>query len=264
MAALASYGTLGVSELLNAIDIWTAETWEFQNPEAMALFQSWLSNDERRRYGRYVRPRDRELFLFAHALQRHTLSQYADVEPGAWDFRSGEHGRPEITGDLARLGLRFNISHTPGVVACLVSDGADAGVDVENCDAAADPLKLAANVFSPAEFQAIKDLPAPDLNRRFYEIWTLKEAYIKARGMGLALPLKKFTFTIESSGTIQIRFDADLDDDPADWQFQLWQPSDKHQGAVALRRGSRHDRRIVFRRGLALRCDSDNELAPAF
>jgi 4'-phosphopantetheinyl transferase len=264
MAEAASYGSLGLAGLADAVDIWTAEVWEFQNPEAVKLFLSWLSSDEQRRLKRYIRPRDRELFLYAHSLLRHTLSQYCDVDPAEWEFENGEHGRPELSGRFTSFGLRFNLSHTPGVVACLVSDAADAGVDVEGCDAAADPLKLAGNVFSEREFADLSKLSGAEMNQRFYEIWTLKEAYIKARGMGLALPLKGFTFTFEGSGPISISFDSSIDDDPAVWQFQHWRPGDKHQGAVALRRGSRHDRQIAFRRGLALRCDSDNELAPAF
>ena len=94
-------------DLHREIHIWTAETGDYP----ARLFESWLSGDETRRYHRYIRQHDRDLFLLAHALLRHTLSQYADVEPARWRFEIREHGRPELIGSVADLDLRFNISH---------------------------------------------------------------------------------------------------------------------------------------------------------
>jgi len=232
------------------VHVWTAEPCEFQAPETTKRFESWLSPDETLRYRRYIRKRDRDLYLLAHALLRHTLSRYADADPAQWCFETGEHGRPELIGPLADLDLRFNISHTQGLAAVLISDGIDAGVDVEGGRGAVEPAKLARNVFSDAEILGLEGLEPDALHRRFYEFWTLKEAYIKARGLGLSLPLRKFAFSIDRDLDIRVEFEAPIRDDGSEWQFALWRPTDRHQGAVALRRGAEHDRRIIFRRGL--------------
>jgi 4'-phosphopantetheinyl transferase len=230
--------------------VWTAEAGGTDSPETTELFESWLSPDETRRYRRFVRKRDRELFLLAHALLRHTLSRYADADPARWRFETGEHGRPELVGPFADLDLRFNISHTPGLAAVLISDGIDAGIDIESRNGAADPAALARKVFSDAEVRSLEGLEHDALHRRFYELWTLKEAYIKARGLGLRLPLRKFAFSIDRELDIRVEFDPAIRDDGSQWQFALWQPTDRHQGALAARRGAGRDRRIVFRRGL--------------
>lgn len=234
-------------DLGREVHIWTAEEAGDYPTER---FESWLSAQETRRYHRYIRKRDRDLFLLAHALLRHTLSQYADVEPADWSFEIGEHGRPELTGPLADIDLRFNISHTPGLAAVLISDRVDAGVDVERRGTVADRAKLARRVFADAERVALDGLTLEEVDHRFYEFWTLKEAYIKARGLGLNLPLRKFAFSIDRERDIAIAFEEPVRDDGAQWQFALWQPGTEHQGALAVRRGAEQDRAIVFREGL--------------
>ena len=236
-------------DLRDEVHIWTSELCEDPSPEDIALFESWLSSEETVRYRRYLRSQDRNLFLVAHALLRHTLSRYAGTAPDAWHFDTGEHGRPEIAGPLAELGLRFNISHTPGFVTVLVSDEIDAGVDVESPGRVADPAAMARRVFSGAENSALEGLEHDDFRTRFYELWTLGEAYIKARGLGLKIPLREFTFSIGQGSDIRIHFEDSIQDDATQWQFRLWRPGERHQGAVAVRRGGGPDRRFVFRTG---------------
>jgi 4'-phosphopantetheinyl transferase len=236
-------------DLCDEVHIWTSELCNDPSPEDILLFESWLSSEETVRYRRYLRSQDRNLFLVAHALLRHTLSRYADTAPDAWHFETGEHGRPEIAGPLAELGLRFNISHTPGFVAVLVSDEIDAGVDVESPGRVADPAAMARRVFSGAENSALEGLEHDDFQTRFYELWTLGEAYIKARGLGLKIPLREFTFSVDRDLGVRVEFEAPIRDDAKQWQFRLWRPSERHQGAVALRRGVGPDRRLVFRPG---------------
>ena len=243
-------GGFDVSDLADEVHVWWAETLEHQDPKQTSLFEGWLSSDELRRYRCYRQPPDASSFLIAHAMLRHTLSRYVDVEPAQWCFRTGEYGRPELSGRFEEFGLRFNLSHTAGLVACVVCDGIDAGVDVEERGRAKDPLKLATHAFSEHEHHELATLSPGDMETRFYEIWTLKEAYIKARGMGLALPLDKFAFTFLSGGRIALELEPAFADEAHHWQFSLWRPTKNHQGAVALRRGPGKDRTLVFRRGL--------------
>lgn len=237
--------------LAHQAHVWSATTQGLRALGATELFEGWLSDDERERYRRYVSPPRRELFLFGRAVLRHTLSRYADVDPAGWVFVTGAHGRPELDDRHADLGLRFNLSHTPDLIVCLVSDGIDAGVDVEGTDRTADPLRLAGTVCSPRERRDLESLAPDALGARFYEIWTLKEAYIKARGVGMAMPLRKITVVGGGDGPVSMAFEPPIEDDPRHWQFALWRPDEGHQGALALRRGPGSDRALVFRRALA-------------
>ena len=236
-------------DLRDEVHVWTSELCKDLSPEDIERFESWLSSEETVRYRRYLRKQDRNLFLVAHALLRHTLSRYANEAPAVWRFETGEHGRPEIAGPFAELGLRFNISHSPGLVAVLISDGVDAGVDVELLGRVADPAAVARSVFSDAEVRALEGLEPDDFQARFYELWTLGEAYIKARGLGLKIPLREFTFSVGRDCGVRIEFEEAIQDDATQWQFRLWQPGERHQGAVALRRGAGPNRRLVFRTG---------------
>ncbi len=127
----ADLGNIGERQCVaEEVHVWTADARESRAPEQMVLFESWLSPEETKRYRRYHRRCDRKLFLLAHALLRRTLSRYADVGPAEWRFDIAEHGRPELSAPFSGLGLRFNISHTPGLAAVVISNEADAGIDV--------------------------------------------------------------------------------------------------------------------------------------
>ena len=237
--------------LTQEVHVWWASTHELRPLGATGKFEAWLSADEVERYGRFRRREDGELFLFTRAILRFALSHYADVEPAAWRFVTTRGGRPELATPFDALGLRFSVSHTPGLVACLVSQTIDAGLDIEAVGRVADVFKLAAVVCSPAERQEIERLAPDAAHARFYELWTLKESYVKARGTGLRLALNKMTFMGGGGDPITVRLDGPVEDDPRQWQFALWRPTPEHQGALALRRGAGPDRRVVFRSALA-------------
>src|SRR6185295_18612851 len=120
---------------------------------------------------------------------RTTLSHYAAVDPTAWQFARNRRGRPEISGPLGVAPLRFNLSNTAGLIACLVTLGVDVGVDVEDTHRRGETVRIANRFFSASEVAALEALPPERQRQRFFEYWTLKESYIKARGMGLAIPL---------------------------------------------------------------------------
>jgi 4'-phosphopantetheinyl transferase len=159
-----------------------------------------LDDNERRRADGFHFAVDREAFTAAHALTRAMLSEVTGKPTAAWRFAEGEYGRPELASCCAIDGLRFNISHTRGLVTCAVAYR-DVGVDVESADRAVD-LDLADTVFAPEEALVLKSAP-PALQRDlFFRLWTLKEAFIKATGEGLNRPLGSFSFTL---GPVRIR-----------------------------------------------------------
>jgi 4'-phosphopantetheinyl transferase len=141
---------------------------------------------------------------------RGVLSTYRPVAPEDWRFVSGSHGRPELDPDC---GLRFSAAHTRGLTVVGVCDDGEVGVDVERLDRRARP-GLAGRWFAPEEVAALDDLAEPQRARRFLELWTLKEAYVKARGLGvIGLPLASFVVDVAGAAGPVLR--AAADDDPA-------------------------------------------------
>ena len=212
-----------------------------------------LAPEEIEQFERFKVERARRLYLAARALARSTLSLYHPaVRPAEWRFRFNDHGRPEIdlAGDCPPL--RFNLSHTDGLVACLVTLELDAGVDVEMIERRINLVGVAKHSFSETEASEVRRRRGRTRRRRFFYYWTLKESYIKARGMGLALPLRRFSFSFPERGAVDINFDAELEDHEPDWQFALFEASSSHMLAAGIRRGGLEDRRLVVRRSTPL------------
>ncbi len=174
-----------------------------------------LSAEERERHGRFRFERGRRSFLLAHALTRVVLAGCTGVAPGALEFEVNGYGKPAL-----RNGPAFNLSHTCGMVAVAVTAGTDVGVDVEDTRRVGDWAGVSGKVFSAAELEALRQVDAARRQERFYEQWTLKEAYLKARGMGLSLPLDGFSVKVGEE--IGIEFGEKIEDDPAAWQFALF------------------------------------------
>jgi 4'-phosphopantetheinyl transferase len=205
-------------------------------PERLAAYRTLLSEDERQRADRFLRADDAARFVIGRALARTSLSRYAPIAPREWPFRVNEHGRPELDGRPAGApDLRFNLSHTPGLVACAVTVGREVGVDVEwtNRRVLHD---VPERFFSPREVSDLRALPPEEQDVVFFDYWTLKESYIKARGFGLALPLRQFSFLRIPGRAPAIAFAPELHDDPASWQFAQFWPTRDHRMAVAVRR----------------------------
>lgn len=195
-----------------------------------------MSPEERERMSRLVFERDRQRFLLTRALVRTMLSRYAPVKPADWQFIANVHGRPEILDRPAGVpDLRFNISHTEGLIACAVTIGREVGVDVEHVNRRL-TQDVAARFFAPAEVAHLQSLPEDEQARVFFDYWTLKEAYIKARGFGLSLPLADFAFHLAPGAGPAISFEPSLPDDPATWQFLQDWPTPTHRLGLAVRR----------------------------
>ncbi len=177
-----------------------------------------LTEDERVRVARFKFDRHQRESLTTRALLRTALSSRRPVPPEAWRFAVNAHGKPAVEPDC---GLQFNLSNSVGLVVCLIAEGADVGVDVESRERAGEILKLAPRVFSAEEQAQLRDLDDAEKLDRALSLWTLKESYIKARGMGLALPLDKFSFVFGGDEGVQIEIDSSLEDDPVRWRFGL-------------------------------------------
>lgn len=227
---------------IDEVHVWCAKPSELDRNDVYAAARRVITDDETQRLERFFFARDRSTYLATRFLVRTVLSGYEPVSPAAWRFEIGDYGRPEIAHDQPPL--RFNLSHTTGLVVCAVARDVDLGVDVEHIGRAV-PLMLADQFFAPAEVVALRALPQSEQRRRFFDYWTLKESYIKARGLGLGLPLDRFAFTLEAEPVIEI--DAALGDDGALWQFAQGWPTSEHVLSICVKRRGDRDAKIVVR-----------------
>lgn len=224
--------------------LWYVVPEAIDDPALLAAYDALLTPVERARNRRFVFARHRHQDLVTRALVRTVLSTYCpSVEPQAWQFESNPYGRPEISAPLVRPGLRFNLSHTDGLVVCLVADSHEIGVDVENLTRGSDTVEIAERYFSPDEARTLRTWPVEQQPDRFFDYWTLKEAYIKARGLGLQIPLDQFTMQpdgaprhADTRTQIGVRFGPGINDDPRRWQLALLDLTPRHRVAVAIRR----------------------------
>jgi len=182
------------------------------DPGLLAL----LSAEERTRHGRLHFARDRAAFLLAHALLRSLLSELIGGEPASHRFEAGPHGKPALA--PAVPALDFNLSHTTGLVACALAWQAPVGVDVEDASRRVDLDGVGRRVFSAAEQAVLAGLPEEGQADRFFEYWTLKEAYMKARGLGFALPPASFELTALPAAGYALRH-LEAPDPAVGWTF---------------------------------------------
>jgi len=138
----------------------------------------------------------REQVASSAAFSREVLSRYAPVAPDDWQFRVGKYGKPRIAN--APIALDFNLSHSRDWLVCAVTAGSAIGVDIEYCDPAREFSKLARRFYQPQEYEALEAMPAADRCARFYDLWTLKEARVKAGGGALGNQLSSLGFTLLS------------------------------------------------------------------
>jgi 4'-phosphopantetheinyl transferase len=220
------------------VDLWCFFYDEVDAPDLLATYSELMTPPERARHDRYLFERDRRLFLATRALVRSVLSSYADVPPASWRFAEGERGKPYVSSPQITPNLHFNLSNTLGLVVCAVSLAHPMlGVDTEFLLRPGETVSIAEHYFSPRETLALRALPPEQQRERFFCYWTLKESYIKARALGLALPLDQFSFLLDRGPEIDIAFDPRLADSPARWRFALLRGSPRHMVAVGVDTG---------------------------
>lgn len=207
------------------------------DPQLLPAYRALLSADELHRMGRFKFEHLQRAYAIARALVRTTLSKYVDVDPASWRFTEGEHGKPEVAD--CPLPLRFNLSHTNKQIVCAVMLERDVGIDIENVGRSNDVLAIADRYFSATELEELFSLPAERQTDRFFDCWTLKEAYMKADGGGISLGLGNFSFSFDDD--ISVSFASKLRDCGDHWRFWLFRPELDHRMSVAVRTGVDHD-----------------------
>ena len=159
-------------------------------------WQQMLSSDELTRAAAFHFSRDRQRFVASRALLRTVLAGYLATDPGGLTFSYSDKEKPSLDATYANRGITFNISHSGGIALLAVTRGREIGVDVEQVRPDADLEAIARRFFSAGEQSQFAALPAEEKVEAFFRCWTRKEAYIKATGDGLSLPLSQFDVSL--------------------------------------------------------------------
>jgi 4'-phosphopantetheinyl transferase len=222
-----------------------------------------LDAAERSQEPRFHFARDRRRYVVTRALVRTVLSHYVPIVPQEWAFSTNAYGRPQVDNPAARdAALSFNISHTNNLIVLGITRGRALGVDVENIFSREASIDVADRFFAPEESAALAVAPPDEQPYRFFEYWTFKESYIKARGMGLSLPLDKFSFRYPDDHTVAITIDSELADDAARWQFWQFRPAPEYLVAVCAETAGVPCSRPVVR--MASPGETGKSLVPTF
>jgi 4'-phosphopantetheinyl transferase len=177
----------------NTVDIWTANL-DLSSYE-MCRLEDTLSPDERERAAKFHFARDRQRFIAARGILRDILARYLGRSPSALLFSYGPFGKPALADDCAS-DLRFNLSHSGSVALYAVACNREIGVDVERIDSSFIEDGIEERFFSRNEVAKLRSLHASERLRAFFDCWTRKEAYVKARGGGLQISLQSFEVSL--------------------------------------------------------------------
>jgi 4'-phosphopantetheinyl transferase len=206
------------------VHLWYGFVEDFVDAAELVGSRALMNPSERTRSDGFHFDVDRNRFVAARGALRRILSRYAPVAPERWQFGMNAFGRPHISGPLADAdGLTFNLSHTARMIVVAVGRHCRLGVDAETTAQPPVGLEIADRFFAADEARDLRAQPAHLRQRRFMEYWTLKEAYTKARGEGLSVPLHQFGFVMGEHGGVELWIDACQPDVAQRWQvFQYW------------------------------------------
>ena len=162
----------------------------------MGPAQKLLSVDERQRAARFALEHDRRRYIAARAELRRLLGERLGERPETIEFVYGRRGKPALAPRFAASGLRFNLSHCGNLAVYAFAHAREVGVDIEEIHPLADADDVATRCFSCNENLIYRALPAADRGQGFFNCWTRKEAFIKALGGGLHVPLRCFDVSL--------------------------------------------------------------------
>lgn len=205
-------------------------------PAWIAAFKTLLSNDELARATRLRFGHLQTGFITAHGALRILLGRYLGIAPATLAFRSGENGKPSLV-DHTRL--RFNISHSRRLVVFAFASDCEVGIDAEEIRPVSDLSSIATNSFSPSEASDLLSLPKEQRQAAFFVCWTRKEAFLKAIGEGLNVPLDSFQVTLQPGTPARLLHVPNAYGHPSEWHLHDLPIASGYASALAYQSGAR-------------------------
>jgi 4'-phosphopantetheinyl transferase len=207
------------------VHVWRAQLG--CEPHELARLEAALSAEEKSRAERFVFPQDRQRFIAARGILRQLLSAYMNRSAAELEFVYGTHGKPQIKPQKGQLEVQFNVSHCKDLAVFAFAFRRQVGIDVEAIRPEFSGYEIAERFFSQQELSELRTLP-PELQAQgFFLCWTRKEAYVKARGGGLQIPLDSFSVTLTPGRPEKLQ-----SSDDSRWSLCSFQPAPGFVGAV--------------------------------
>jgi 4'-phosphopantetheinyl transferase len=217
-----------------ALDVTEVHLWQASlEGRAADIFESFLSDDELTRANRFHFIRDRNHFVVARGLLRNLLAAYLGVNCAELRFSYGAQGKPFLLLD-GQAQINFNVSHSDGRAAFVFTRGRDLGVDLEYVKDDFDDELIANRFFSRAEVLALRTVPADLRKQAFFNCWTRKEAYIKARGEGLSMPLDQFDVSLGPDEPVALLNNYREEREVSRWSMQAIPAPEGYVGALVV------------------------------
>jgi 4'-phosphopantetheinyl transferase len=186
-------------------------------------------------------------YLLTRAFERDILSNYLGVHPASLLYKKSQYGKPSLITGEKKININYNISHTEGLIVCAVALKYELGVDTEYIKRDFIITNIASHYFTSEENEDLTHYIGNAKKIRFLEYWTLKEAYIKAHGMGLSLPLDYFSIRLQKDAPIIIIFHDSIYNDGSFWQFFQVNQFPEHILAVAINQQEMHTMKLITR-----------------
>lgn len=214
------------------VHVWRASLK--QPPAQVKAFSITLSQDEQERAGRFHFKRDREHFTVARGLLRSLIGCYLDRAPGELRFQYSSYGKPGLSDQSPLTALSFNVSHSHEIVVYAFTLGREIGIDIEYHRPEVAGEEIAERFFSAVEIHNLSALSQEFRTEGFFNCWTRKEAYVKARGEGLSHPLDKFDVSLVPGEPAALLGTRNNPVELSRWTISAFTTEEDYSGAIAV------------------------------
>lgn len=219
-------------DMPNQVHIWSVEL------DALASklhhLRTFLSGDELEKSARFRFDRHRNRYVAAHGWMRNVLGRYVSLPPTRLQFDSGPKGKPFLIGDANSRALQFNMAHSETMALLAISPTARVGVDVERVRPMPDADELVSRFFSRREADQFRDVPADRKGEAFFNLWTRKEAWLKATGEGIAHLLAQVEVAFLPSEPARLLELPKEYETATGWSLSSFSPAPGYIGAMAV------------------------------
>ncbi len=197
------------------------------DPLVLSRLEATLSSDELARADRFVFEKDRSHFVAARGILRELLGNYLKLSPAGLQFGYANRGKPSLEGGTGYSSLQFNLSHSGGLAVYAFSQGRRLGIDVERIRPQLAAEDIARRYFAAGELAELQALPPQSRADGFFLCWTRKEAYVKAHGAGLSIPLDSFAVSLTPGSPAELQ-----SVDSARWSMHSFEPSSGYVATI--------------------------------
>jgi 4'-phosphopantetheinyl transferase len=216
----------------NEVHVWRSSL--VLNSKILHRLSLTLSADELERANSFHFQKDQCSFIAGRGVLRSILANYLQTRPKEIGFTYNTRGKPSIDNVPSRSEINFNLSHSHGLALYAFTIRREIGIDIERLRSNLSFERIAKRFFTTEESDTLNTLADDEIMEEFFKLWTHKEAYIKAKGKGLSIPLNRVAVTINRDQTVRIKEIKINPDKERSWSFHSFAPAPGYVGALAV------------------------------